>query len=238
MSYTSASYAQMRTWHTMITWETLQIGENKVHLTGEAGVIEAIIHIPEDFALTDVKAFAVCCHPHPLYAGTMTNKVVHTLAKVMTKLGLPSVRFNFRGVGKSEGEHDGGIAETRDLISICEYLKTQFPDAQVWLSGFSFGSFVAANAAATVQADQLVTISPAVEHTEYGQITMPDCPWLVVMGEEDEVVSPTAVYNWVARSQGRCELVRFPETGHFYHGKLVKLTDFLLAHFADEVDNL
>lgn len=222
----------------MVAWENLRTGENKVLLNGEAGTIEAIIHIPDHFNSADVKAFAICCHPHPLFEGTMTNKVVHTLAKVMTTLGLLTVRFNFRGVGKSEGEHDKGIGETRDLISICEDLKTQFPDAQVWLAGFSFGSFVAANASAMVGADQLVTISPAVEHSEYGQITLPDCPWLVVMGEEDEVVSPAAVYNWVAQTQGRCELIRFPETGHFYHGKLVKLTDCLLAHFADELDNL
>ncbi len=222
----------------MISWQTIQPGENKILLNGEAGTIEAIIHIPEGYDSREVKAVAVCCHPHPLHQGTMTNKVVHTLAKVMTKLGMVAVRFNFRGVGKSEGVHDHGNAETRDLITICDMLKDQFPDAQLWLSGFSFGSFVAANAAAQVEADQLITVSPAVQHTEYGQITMPNCPWLVIMGEADEIVSPQAVYDYVAKSHGRCELVRFPETGHFYHGKLVKLTDFLLAHFAADIDAL
>ena len=113
-----------------------------------------------------------------------------------------------------------------------------FPDAQLWLSGFSFGSYIAANAAAEVNAKQLVTVSPAVEHFNFDEITIPDCPWLVIMGEIDEIVSPNAVYNWVNNGSGNYQLVKFSDTGHFYHGKLVKLTDFLLAHFAPVTDVL
>lgn len=222
----------------MIAWQDVKAGEHRTQFQGEVGAIEAIVHIPQDFANSEIKAIAVCCHPHPLYEGSMSNKVVHTLAKVMTKLGMVAVRFNFRGVGMSEGEHDNTVGETRDLVAICRVLKEQFPDAQVWLSGFSFGSYVSANAAAEVGAAQLISVSPPVEHYDFSAISDPGCPWLVLMGEVDEVVSPQAVFNWLAESPERYTVLRFPETGHFYHGKLVKMMDLLTSHFEPLVDAL
>ena len=222
----------------MMAWQDLNAGEHRTEFHGEAGVIEAIVHIPENINDAQIKAVAVCCHPHPLFEGTMTNKVVHTLAKVMTKLGMIAVRFNFRGVGKSEGEHDHTRGETRDLVAICEVIKQQFPAAQIWLSGFSFGSFVSAKAAAEVGAAQLISLSPPVGHYDFNDIADPGCPWLVLMGEVDEVVSPEAVFNWLAESPERYTVIRFPETGHFYHGKLVKMMDLLKSHFEPVVDAL
>ncbi len=222
----------------MMAWQDLNAGEHRTEFHGEAGFIEAIVHIPENINDAQIKAVAVCCHPHPLFEGTMTNKVVHTLAKVMTKLGMIAVRFNFRGVGKSEGEHDHTRGETRDLVAICEVIKQQFPAAQIWLSGFSFGSYVSAKAAAEVGAAQLISVSPPVGHYDFNDIADPDCPWLVLMGEDDEVVSPEAVFNWLAESPERYTVIRFPETGHFYHGKLVKMMDLLKSHFEPVVDAL
>ncbi|MEL0036351.1 MAG: alpha/beta fold hydrolase [Gammaproteobacteria bacterium] len=222
----------------MMAWQDLNAGDHRTEFHGEAGVIEAIVHIPENINDAQIKAVAVCCHPHPLFEGAMTNKVVHTLAKVMTKLGMIAVRFNFRGVGKSEGEHDHTRGETRDLVAICEVIKQQFPAAQIWLSGFSFGSYVSAKAAAEVGAAQLISVSPPVGHYDFNDITDPGCPWLVLMGEVDEVVSPEAVFNWLAESPERYTVIRFPETGHFYHGKLVKMMDLLKSHFEPVVDAL
>ena len=222
----------------MMAWQDLNAGEHRTEFHGEAGVIEAIVHIPENINDAQIKAVAVCCHPHPLFEGAMTNKVVHTLAKVMTKLGMIAVRFNFRGVGKSEGEHDHTRGETRDLVAICEVIKQQFPAAQIWLSGFSFGSYVSAKAAAEVGAAQLISVSPPVGHYDFNDIADPGCPWLVLMGEVDEVVSPEAVFNWLAESPERYTVIRFPETGHFYHGKLVKMMDLLKSHFEPVVDAL
>jgi len=222
----------------MMAWQDLNAGEHRTEFHGEAGVIEAIVHIPENINDVQIKAVAVCCHPHPLFEGAMTNKVVHTLAKVMTKLGMIAVRFNFRGVGKSEGEHDHTRGETRDLVAICEVIKQQFPAAQLWLSGFSFGSYVSAKAAAEVGAAQLISVSPPVGHYDFNDIADPGCPWLVLMGEVDEVVSPEAVFNWLAESPERYTVIRFPETGHFYHGKLVKMMDLLKSHFEPVVDAL
>ena len=217
---------------TTINWDNYESGEHPLTLQAEAGSVEAILHIPEGFNPSSVTAIAVCCHPHPLFQGTMTNKVTHTLAKVMTKLGMPAIRFNFRGVGQSEGVHDNAVGETDDLIAICGQLKQQFPQAELWLSGFSFGSYVAANAAAKVNATQLISISPAVENYNFTQIEKPNCPWLVVMGDEDEIVSPEAVFQWVENAESDITLIRFPQTGHFYHRMLVKLTDCLLDHYA------
>lgn len=219
-------------------WQQAGAGEHRVELSANAGIVDSIVHLPENYQDSDVKAVAICCHPHPLYEGSMSNKVVHTLAKSFTKIGLISLRFNFRGVGKSEGEHDNGVGETEDLVSICQHVKEYFPDAQIWLSGFSFGSYIAANAAHQVGASQLLSVSPPVEHYDFTQINDPKCPWMIVMGEVDEVVSPGAVFNWVDQTPGRYQLLKFPETGHFYHGKLVKLTDQLINHYGPIVEAL
>lgn len=215
-------------------WIQLGAGEHRLEIPGPVGTIDAIVHIPELAPLEEMSAIAICCHPHPLYEGTMTNKVVHTLAKVMTKMGILAVRFNFRGVGRSQGTYDEGVGETSDLLFLCRQMSASFPRCPLWLSGFSFGSYIAANAAADAGAAQLITISPPVEHFDFTQITDPACPWLVVMGEEDEIVSPNAVFDWVAQNPERYQLMRFPDTGHFYHGKLVKLTDQLLEHYQME----
>ena len=219
-------------------WQSAVSGEHRTTFKGQAGSIEAIIHLPEDYDETRVKAIAVCCHPHPLYEGAMTNKVVHTLAKTFAKMGLVSVRFNFRGVGLSEGEHDEGNGETDDLVTICSLLSSYFEGASIWLSGFSFGSYIAANAADRVNASQLISIAPPVDRYSFEGFTNIACPWLVVMGEEDEIVPPAAVFEWIDQHPGRCQLMRFPETGHFFHGKLVKLSDQLMTHYEPVIEAL
>jgi len=217
-------------------WGQLESGEHRISLVGGAGVIEAIVHIPKGFHDARTKAVAICCHPHPLYEGSMTNKVVHTLAKTFSKLGLVSIRFNFRGVGRSEGKHDNTIGESTDVVLICQQVIKRFPKAQIWLSGFSFGSFIAANVAHEVNAAQLISISPAVEHYDFTEVVDPGCPWLVVMGDEDDIVTPSAVDHWINMSPERYDYFQFPDTGHFYHGKLVKLSDLLLQQFQPVVE--
>jgi len=219
-------------------WQSAVSGEHRTILQGEVGDIEAIIHLPDDYDESRVKAIAVCCHPHPLYEGAMSNKVVHTLAKAFAKMGLVSVRFNFRGVGQSEGEHDEGIGETDDLVKVCLQLSSYFEGASIWLAGFSFGSFIAANAAERINASQLISIAPPVDRYDFDGLVTNNSPWLVVMGEEDEIVPPAGVFEWIDRHPGRCQLIRFPETGHFFHGKLVKLSDQLITHFEPIVEAL
>jgi len=190
-------------------------------LPGLAGMLELACAVPE--AGLARAGVAIICHPHPLQGGTMTNKVVTTLERSLLDLGLATVRFNFRGVGQSEGEHDHGIGETDDLVAIAEWARTQRPGAALWLAGFSFGSYVALRGTARLRPAQLILVAPPVGRQDFSGIAAPACPWLIVQGEADEVVDPAAVYAWVATVQPPPTLIRMPDTSHFFHRRLIDL---------------
>ena len=190
-------------------------------LAGAAGAIEAAIDYPEPACAR--AGVAVVCHPHPLQEGTMHNKVVTMLVRSLRELGLTVVRFNFRGVGGSEGSYDNGQGEADDTIAIARQLLAARPDHQLWLAGFSFGSYVAARAAQELPVGQLITVAPAVENFDFSALKHPGCPWLVIQGEEDEVVAPQAVFDWAAALRPPAQLIRMPETGHFFHRRLMDL---------------
>jgi alpha/beta superfamily hydrolase len=171
----------------------------------------------------------IICHPHPLHGGTMNNKVVTTLARTFKELGLRTIRFNFRGVGKSAGVFDHGDGETKDLLTIVEWSKQNFPTAPIWLAGFSFGSYVAAKAATQITAEKLVCVAPPVLNFPMQTIPPITCPWVVVQGEEDEVVSPAAVFSWVEEREPKPLLIRIEGAGHFFHGKLIELREKLVG---------
>jgi len=215
-----------------INWENMPSGENKLSFVGEVGLIEAILHLPKENSVNNSrKAIAICCHPHPQFGGTMTNKVVHTVCKTFSNLGLPALRFNFRGIGQSEGSYDEGQGESKDLLILCEIMKESWPEHQLWLAGFSFGSWIAARSAVSADAKQLLSIAPPVQYFDFNQMQMPDCPWLVLMGEEDEVVEPEVVFNWIEAQSNPPALIRFPQTGHFFHGQLVNMRNLLEKHY-------
>lgn len=197
---------------------------------GAAGQIEVMTTVPET---TLPKASVIICHPHPLYGGTMTNKVVSTLARAFNNLGLRTVRFNFRGVGKSEGVHDEGRGETADLLELAQWLKTLFPHDPLWLSGFSFGGFVAAKAATQISVDQLVTIAPQASRFVSPPLPPVSSPWLIVQGEADEVVPPQELYDWLLTREPAPTLIRLPGAGHFFHGQLLVLRETIERFFKD-----
>jgi alpha/beta superfamily hydrolase len=192
-----------------------------IDLVGPAGVIECATDVAA--AETARAGVALICHPHPLQGGTMTNKVVTTLERALRELGLATLRFNFRGVGRSAGQFDNGVGETDDLLAIAQWVQRVRPADALWLAGFSFGSYVATRAAAKLPTRQLITIAPAVTRWDFVEVPSPPCPWLVVQGEADEVVDPAAVYAFVAARQPAPTLVRVPETGHFFHRRLIEL---------------
>ncbi len=197
--------------------------ESKFLFQGPVGNIETWV-VPHDNA----KGTAIICHPHPLFGGTMTNKVVTTLAKACQALGLNTVRFNFRGVGKTEGVHDEGQGEALDVIALAEWIRKE-TKGDLWLAGFSFGGYVAARAASQLQKiKQLISIAPQVSRFHEAPIGPITCPWLIVQGEKDDVVSPEAVYAWVDTLNPRPTLIRLPEAGHFFHGQLGVLFDALV----------
>lgn len=179
---------------------------------------------------------AVVCHPHPLHGGTMNNKVVTTLARTYHSLGVPVVRFNFRGVGESAGTFDEARGEVDDLLAVIDWAREQRPGADLLLAGFSFGSSVAAQAAHRVQGlAHLVLVAPPVERYPYGDEGRFACPVVVVQGDADDVVSPDAVYRWLETLTESPVLLRYPEAGHFFHGGLSALKKDLLACLVEQV---
>ncbi|WP_395679908.1 alpha/beta hydrolase [Dokdonella sp.] len=193
-----------------------------VLLPGAAGLIELACRVPAA-GIEPRAGVAIIAHPHPLQGGTMHNKVVTVTERALLELGLATVRFNFRGVGRSEGPHDNGIGETDDLVAIAQWARAQRPGDVLWLAGFSFGSYVTLRAAGRVQPAQLVLIAPPVGRWDLAGVAAPACPWLIVQGEEDEVVDANAVSEWASALQPPAQLIRMPETGHFFHRRLMDL---------------
>ena len=190
-------------------------------LPGPVGAIEMIVEAAEAPARPIV---AIVCHPLPTEGGTMHNKVVTMAARALRESGAATVRFNFRGTGGSEGEFDQGEGECDDLRAVAAWVRAQRPDAQLWLAGFSFGAYVAYQTAAELQPAMLILIAPPAGRSwDFASVAAPDGPWLVIQGEADEVVDPNDVYAWIAGLKQPPELVRIPDTSHFFHRKLMDL---------------
>lgn len=193
-----------------------------VVLPGPAGALEAAVEYPEPDCPA-VPVVGVVCHPLPTEGGSMHNKVVTMTARALRELGATTVRFNFRGTGHSEGEYDEGPGEIDDLRAVVAWVREQRPDHAVWLAGFSFGAFVSISAAEELKPALLISIAPPAGRWDFASIALPTMPWLVVQGENDEIVDPQAVYDWLEKSKAQAELVRMPDTSHFFHRKLIDL---------------
>jgi len=206
-----------------------------ITIVGPAGQLEALLEEPKEVSQQKV---AVLCHPHPQYQGTMLNKVVHTLARSMNDLGVPAIRFNFRGVGASEGEYADGIGETEDTLSVINWAMERYSGAELCLVGFSFGAMVACRAALVAQPYQLVTVAPAVSQMQgLSHSSQPDCPWLIVQGETDEVVACNDVVDWFNSLAPGPEIIVLPDVGHFFHGCLTMLRETVVSHLDENWKN-
>ena len=193
---------------------------------GPAGVLEVAIDRPSG----DPVGVAVLAHPHPLHGGTLSNKVVQTLARACVLAGWTAVRFNFRGVGRSEGTYDEGRGELADLLSVIE---AQAPSGPLCLAGFSFGAFVTSHAASQLQAQReirrLVLVGTAASRFDAAPVPAELHPrTLVIHGEQDDTVPLASVMAW-ARPQVLPVLV-VPGGGHFFHGQLPLLRELVLRH--------
>lgn len=204
--------------------------EIPLFLDGPEGQLEAL-HL----ATPDAKGVVLICHPHPLFAGTMQNKVVATLQRAARDAGYATLRFNFRGVGQSAGSYAEGRGEIDDALAAARWLAEQHPGLPLTLMGFSFGSCVAGNAAERLEGEgaelaQLFMLAPPVERFD---VDLPErCPLTVIQPEADEVVTPERVYAWSAELNKPHELIRIPECSHFFHGKLIELKDLIQARLA------
>ena len=197
-------------------------------LQGPAGALEVRLDLPALGDPAAPAAIAVACHPHPLFGGTLTNKVVHTLARACNDAGMPCLRFNFRGVGRSEGRHDGGPGEVQDTLAVVRYARGRWPQAPLWLAGFSFGAAVAVRASQQVPVHGVVAVAPAVDRLDPGAVT-PQGAWLVVLGAEDEVVSPQRMLEWARGLNPPPALAVLPGAGHYFHGRLPELRERVRA---------
>jgi len=200
----------------------------KLQLQGAAGVIEALRDQPA--AGTPALGVAVIAHPHPLFGGTMDNKVVQTLARAFIGCGWTAVRFNFRGVGASQGVHDEGRGELQDMLAVIEQVAPAGPLA---ISGFSFGSFVACGAIdklwGTRELERIVLVGTAAARFAVSPLP-PEAHerTLVVHGEQDDTVPLAAVLDW-ARPQ-TLPVTVVPGGGHFFHGQLPLLKGLVTRH--------
>ncbi|MDO9053594.1 MAG: alpha/beta fold hydrolase [Gallionella sp.] len=193
-------------------------------MEGPAGMLEGMLHLPD----SEPVAIVVVAHPLPTMGGTMDNKIVTTLAKTFAELGFATLRFNFRGVGNSEGVFDSGNGEVEDALAVVQHAREAFGHLPLVLSGFSFGAYVQARVAQHLhpKAHKLVLVGPAV-----GRFAMPAVPHntLVIHGEYDEIIPLAGALDW-ARPQ-HLPVVVLPEAGHFFHGRLQQLKQIVLHEF-------
>ena len=202
----------------------------RLFLDGPVGHLEAIFELP---AAQIPVGCVVVCHPHPQHGGTMHNKVAHTLARAFVRTGFAALRFNFRGTEKSEGVFDAGDGELSDALVAIEWIRARYPDAPLWVAGFSFGAAIAVKAAVATEVDGLISVAPAISRFASGLETQPACPWLIVQGDQDELVDVDETVDWVDGLEPGPELLIIPEGEHFFHGRLLELREAVAA-FVDE----
>lgn len=200
----------------------------RMTLSGAAGAIEALRDEPA--AGSPPRGVAVIAHPHPLFAGTMDNKVVQTLARAFVQCGLSAVRFNFRGVGASAGVHDEGRGEADDMLAVVEQCA---PEGPLAIAGFSFGAFVASHAIARLweQRDLQKIVLVGTAASRFQVAALPPGSHdrtLVIHGEHDDTVEFSSVLDW-ARPQSLPVTV-IPGGGHFFHGQLPLLKSLVVRH--------
>ncbi len=197
-------------------------------LNGPDGAIEVLIDAPEH-----VRGIAIVAHPHPLFGGANTNKVAHTLARSLRDLGYAAIRPNFRGVGKSEGTHDHGIAETEDTLAVIAWAHSRWGMLPLALGGFSFGGFVQTRVAqrlaeGVTPVERMVLVGLATGEVsgarKYTTETVPKGT-LIIHGEVDETVALANVLDW-ARPQ-ELPIVVVPGADHFFHGRLHTLRELI-----------
>jgi uncharacterized protein len=185
--------------------------DEPIELAGSAGRLEVVIDAPPG----EPRAIALVAHPHPLYGGTLDNKVAQTLATAFAGLGCAALRMNFRGVGRSEGVHDEGRGETDDMAALAEYAFRRYGRLPVYLAGFSFGCFVQYRLSLRLEARKLVFVAPAVRKFPMGDVP---AGTLVIHGEVDETAPLADVLDW-ARPQNLPVCV-VPGADHFFHRRL------------------
>lgn len=211
------------------------------HIEGPAGRLEALLDEPSACSSTGVArdereaaspsqvrphAVVVIAHPHPLYGGTMHTKVVFMAAKAFCRLGCSVLRFNFRGVGTSQGSHSGGPGEQDDFRSAIDYSLVRYPGSRVWACGFSFGAWVAMTVGATDdRVELLVGIAPPVEAYDFSAVASSPKPKFIIQGERDEIAPLSATRAFYARASEPKEMAVVDMADHLFDGRVSEVGD-------------
>lgn len=206
----------------------MPINSQKIFINGPAGKLEIVLAEPT----TGIRGLAVIAHPHPLYGGTMDNKVVQILFKVLLTLGYVSIKFNFRGVGESEGAHDHGIGEIEDVVAVVETIRNRITAApeSLLLAGFSFGGAIQAHVTQRLKPQNLVLVAPSVVNLNAPPV-IPHCKNnLIIHGDQDEIVPLHTVLTWAAPQS--LPVVVVPGTEHFFHGNLLVLRQIVMQYLS------
>jgi hypothetical protein len=201
-----------------------------VVIPGPAGRIEGAV----DSVDAAARAIAVVCHPHPLQQGTMQNKVVTTVARAFAQLGAHVLRFNFRGVGASEGRYADGIGERADALAAIAWSRDRWAGLDLYLGGFSFGAAIALEVAREARTRGLVTIAPPLDRLP-ADFVPPDCRWLLIHGVADDVVPFAAMQARLATFSVRPQVLAMKEAGHFFHGRLLEVDKAISSFFGPEL---
>ena len=202
----------------------------KLFVDGPVGRLEAIFERPRDATAV---GSVVVCHPHPQHGGTMHNKVAHTLARAFVRMGFVSLRFNFRGTELSDGEFDEGNGELQDALAAISWMRSRNPPGPLWVAGFSFGAAIAVKAAVATEVDGLISVAPAISRFASGLDAQPGCPWLIVQGDQDELVDVEETVAWVNGLEPGPELLVIPDGEHFFHGRLLELREAVSEFVSD-----
>jgi len=194
----------------------MNIHSQKFYLDGDAGKMQCLLDLPE----AEPRGIALVAHPHPLYGGTMENKVAQTLARTFVTLGYAVARFNFRGVGESEGVYDDGRGEVDDMAIMYEHMRARYPDLPITLSGFSFGTFVQAQFAQRLEAEGRAPERLVLVGTAAGKWPMPPVPQdtILIHGELDDTITMQQVFDWARPLDIPVTII--PGADHFFHRKL------------------
>lgn len=205
-------------------------------ITGKAGNLEVRLALPgeknnqKQQSTSENNRWVVLSHPHPQFGGTMNNKVVTTMERTFQSLGYGTLAYNFRGVGLSEGDYDGGEGEQSDLVTVVNWLKENHDVEHLTLAGFSFGGYVCLKQCSALKADAICTVAPAIGLYDFSDVNV-QVPWTLIQGGEDEVISSHEVLEWAMR-QGRSPSIYYrSQASHFFHRQLVWLKQVILLEY-------
>jgi alpha/beta superfamily hydrolase len=217
------------------------IGE-KLLIDGPAGKLQIQTSYPQDFS--PEQPMVIISHPHPLYGGNMTSKVVYNVARAFNEMGYAAIRYNFRGVAQSEGEFDSGIGETKDLLTVVQFFAQRHPESSITLAGFSFGAYITVRAISTsaqlelsptispiLSLSAMLLVAPPVSMYDFSDLAIANIPWMVIQGGKDEIVDPQQVAAWAAKQLYKPQFHYLQDADHFFHGEMDWLREVITTNW-------